>query len=94
MPEGDYALGGQRVIVKNGAARLEDGTLAGSVLTMPKTLENLIHLFGIDPIEACAMCTSTPAESIGVSGFGCIAAGSPVPLTRWSMEWKMKGIVM
>ncbi len=94
MPEGDYALGGQRVIVTNGAARLEDGTLAGSVLTMPKTLENLIHLFGIDPMEACAMCTSSPAESIGASGFGCIAAGSPVPLTRWSMDWKMKGIVM
>jgi N-acetylglucosamine-6-phosphate deacetylase len=93
MPEGEYALGGQRVIVKDGAARLKDGTLAGSVLTMPKALENLIHLFGIDPAEACAMCTSTPAASIGASGYGRIAAGSPVPLTRWSREWKMKGIV-
>ena len=61
MPEGEYSLGGQRVIVKDGAARLKDGTLAGSVLTMPKALENLIRLFGIDPAEACAMCTSTPA---------------------------------
>ena len=94
MPEGDYTLGGQRVFVKDGAARLADGTLAGSVLTMQQALENLIHLFGIDPAEACAMCTSTPAASIGASGFGCIAAGSPVPLTRWSREWKMKGIVI
>jgi len=93
MPEGDYALGGQRVIVKEGAARLEDGTLAGSVLTMPKALENLIHLFGIDPAEACAMCTSTPADSVGESGFGRIRAGSPVPLTRWSRKWEYKGIV-
>ena len=93
MPEGDYALGGQRVIVKDGAARLADGTLAGSVLTMPKALENLIHVFGIDPAEACAMCTSTPADSIGETRFGRIRAGSPVPLTRWSRRWKMKGIV-
>ena len=93
MPDGDYSLGGQRVIVKDGAARLADGTLAGSVLTMPKTLENLIHRFGIDPAEACAMCTSTPADSIGETRFGRITAGSPVPLTRWGRDWKMKGIV-
>lgn len=29
MPDGKYALGGQPVIVKNGAARLENGALAG-----------------------------------------------------------------
>ena len=93
MPEGDYALGGQRVIVKDGAARLVDGTLAGSVLTMPKALENLIHLFEIDPADACAMCTSAPADSIGETKFGRIRAGSPVPLTRWDRSWHMKGIV-
>ena len=93
MPEGNYSLGGQRVIVKDGAARLADGTLAGSVLTMPNALENLIHRFGIDPTEACAMCTSAPADSIGETRFGRITAGSPVPLTRWGRDWKMKGIV-
>ena len=93
MPEGEYALGGQRVIVKEGAARLADGTLAGSVLTMPKALENLIHLFGIDPTDACSMCTAAPADSIGATEYGRIRPGSPVPLTRWSRGWKMKGIV-
>ena len=93
MPDGDYALGGQRVIVRDGAAGLEDGTLAGSVMTMVKTLENLIHVFGIEAAEACAMCTSTPAASIGESRFGRIAEGSPVPLTRWSREWEFRGIV-
>ena len=93
MPDGIYSLGGQQVIVKDGAARLADGTLAGSVMTMPKTLWNLIHLFGIDPTEACAMCTATPAASIGESRFGRITAGSPVPLTRWNRNWEFKGIV-
>ena len=41
MPDGKYALGGQPVIVKNGAARLENGALAGSVLTLNKAIKNI-----------------------------------------------------
>ena len=93
MPDGEYALGGQKVYVRNGEARLEDGTLAGSVLTMPEALENLIHRFGIAPEKACAMCTSTPAASIGNRKFGRIQAGSPAVMTRWSSDWRMKEVV-
>ena len=89
MPDGVYTLGGQKVIVRDQAARLEDGTLAGSVLTMPAALENLILRFGIPPETACAMCTSTPASSIGEEKAGRIGPGSPVPLTRWNRNWHM-----
>lgn len=41
MPDGTYALGGQPVIVKNGAARLENGSLAGSILTLNKAIKNI-----------------------------------------------------
>ena len=41
MPDGIYTLGGQSVIVKNGVARLEDNTLAGSVLTLNKSIKNV-----------------------------------------------------
>ena len=93
LPEGEYALGGQKVFVRNGEARLADGTLAGSVLTMPKALENLIHLFGIRPETACAMCTCTPADSIGEKLAGRIAAGAPAVFTRWSRDWRMTGVL-
>ena len=93
MPEGSYTLGGQVVIVRGAEARLKDGTLAGSVLTMEKALENLIHRFGVEPETACAMCTSTPAASVGEEKAGWLRPGSPAPLTRWSAEWHMKGIV-
>lgn len=93
MPEGEYSLGGQPVTVKDGQARLQDGTLAGSVLTMGQALHNLIHRFGIAPIDAVRMCTSTPAESIGETVCGHIAAGSPVPLTRWDKDWNFIAIV-
>ena len=93
LPDGEYALGGQKVFVKNGEARLADGTLAGSVLTMPKALENLIHLFGIRPEDACAMCTCTPADSIGEKLAGRIVPGAPAVLTRWTRDWRMAGVV-
>lgn len=93
LPEGEYALGGQKVFVRGGEARLADGTLAGSVLTMPKALENLIRLFGIRPEEACAMCTCTPADSVGEKLAGRITSGAPGILTRWDPEWRMTGVV-
>ena len=92
MPDGTYALGGQEVLVKNGEARLVDGTLAGSVLTMPAALENLIHRFGIRPEEACAMCTSTPAASIGEQLAGRIVPGAPGIMTVWSPDWRMAAV--
>ncbi len=93
VPEGRYALGGYRVEVKNGEARLMNGTLAGSVLTLRKALENLIHRFGIDPADAVRMCTQTPAESIGEPLAGRIVPGAPLPLTRWSPDWQPMGII-
>lgn len=93
MPDGEYALGGQPVTVRNGEARLQDGTLAGSVLTMRQVLHNLIHRFGIAPIDAVRMCTETPAESIGEHTLGRIIPGCPVPLTRWSPDWEWRGII-
>lgn len=93
MPDGEYSLGGQAVYVKDNAARLTDGTLAGSVLTMPQALYNLIHRYGTNPPDACAMCTSTPAQSIGENVAGHMVPGSPGVLTRWSTDWRMKSVI-
>ena len=94
MPDGEYKLGGQQVYVREGAARLKDGTLAGSVLTMPEALHRLIHVYQCDPIDACRMCTSTPAESVGEKIAGHMVSGSPAVLTRWSPDWTMKSVIL
>ena len=93
LPDGAYALGGQPVTVRAGQARLADGTLAGSVLTMRQALHNLIHVFGVAPFDAVRMCTRTPAESIGERTLGRMIPGSPVPLTRWSQDWQYISII-
>ena len=93
MPEGKYALGGQDVYVKDGAARLASSVLAGSILTMPVALHNMIHRFGIAPEQAVRMCTLTPAESVGEQLAGRIIPGSPVPLTLWNADWELKQVL-
>ncbi|MGN0793509.1 MAG: N-acetylglucosamine-6-phosphate deacetylase [Aristaeellaceae bacterium] len=93
LPDGLYALGGQPVQVRGNEARLTDGTLAGSVLTMRQALHNLIHRFGIAPFDAVRMCTRTPAECIGEETLGRIAPGSPAPLTRWTKDWQFISIM-
>ncbi|QRN48710.1 N-acetylglucosamine-6-phosphate deacetylase [Macrococcoides bohemicum] len=56
-PDGVYDLGGQQVTVKDGVARIDTGSLAGSVLKMNQGLKNLIHFSGKD-LEALWRVTS------------------------------------
>lgn len=93
LPDGAYQLGSQPVTVRGGEARLADGTLAGSVLTMRQALHNLIHRFGVAPHDAVRMCTLTPAEAIGEPALGRIIPGSPAPLTRWRADWEFISII-
>ncbi len=93
MPEGQYALGGQTVYVKDGAARLQDGTLAGSTLTLVRALQNLIG-YGVPPEDAARMVTSAPALSIGEEAFGRLSVGAPAVLARFDRQWAFQGIVV
>ncbi len=76
MPDGLYELGGQRVVVRDGAARLENGVLAGSTLVLHRAVKNMITLAGIAPEVVIPMATSTPADSIHESRFGRIFPGA------------------
>lgn len=67
MPDGDdYHIGGLRVTVKDGQARLDNGSLAGSVLTLDVAVQNMVNLCGVPVHEAVAMASASPAESIGL----------------------------
>jgi len=66
LKDGTYDLGGQEVIVAKGQARLKDGTLAGSVLTMDKAVKNMVNKVGIQLPKAIQMASLNPARSIGI----------------------------
>lgn len=68
MGEGEYALGDRRVSMKDGVPRLEDGTIAGSVLLMHEALRNVMAFTGCTLPEAVRMAATTPARLIGEDG--------------------------
>lgn len=76
LPEGEYMLGDQRIFVKDGAARLVEGNLAGSTLTMLKAVRNMIEEIGVPMQEAFRMASSNPAQSIQLVDRGWIREGN------------------
>jgi len=67
MKCGTYDLGGRSVIVKDGKAELEDGTLAGSVLKMNEAMLNMKHNTSMDLIAIVNAGTKGPAEKLNVN---------------------------
>ncbi len=66
LGDGAFALGAQRVLVQGGIARLENGALAGSTLTMDAAFRNIIAATGCSPAEASRMCSASPARAVGL----------------------------
>ncbi|EST53300.1 N-acetylglucosamine-6-phosphate deacetylase [Brevibacillus panacihumi W25] len=66
MGEGKYDLGGQEVTVKGEEAKLADGTLAGSILTLNRAVENMVKLSRVPLPEAVQMASQTPASLLGL----------------------------
>ena len=81
MAPGNYRLGDRSVIVDSSTARLVDGTLAGSILTMDAGVRNMVEFSGCTQVEALAMASATPARILGLARKGRIAAGCDADLT-------------
>ena len=68
-------LGGQTIVVTRRTAELEDGTVAGSVLTMDAAFRTLVDRLGLPLVEAARMCATTPAAELGLADRGALASG-------------------
>lgn len=66
MPEGEYDLGGQNVIVKNEEARLDSGALAGSILKMNDGLRHLITYTGASIKDLWRVTSWNQAIALGI----------------------------
>ena len=73
--EGAYKLGGLDVSVADGVARLADGTIAGSVLTLSEAVRYAVHTAGVPLAVAVRAATQNPADMIGLPDRGRLAAG-------------------
>ena len=65
MPDGKYMLGDQEVAVIGGICRTAEGRLAGSTLTLDRSLRNVVRL-GVPLADAVQMLTLNPATLLGL----------------------------
>ena len=82
IPDGVSELGGQTVYVKNGEARLADGTLAGSVLRMNRAVQNMVTKVGVPFTQAVDYATINPARMLKIDDVaGSIKVGKNADFT-------------
>jgi N-acetylglucosamine-6-phosphate deacetylase len=67
MPDGAYAIDSRTITVRDGAVRLPDGTLAGSILTMDAALRNVAAVTGRPLRDLWPMSSLNAARAIGRS---------------------------
>ena len=65
LPDGEYESGGLKVFLKDGAARLADGTIAGSSATLLECVKTAVE-FGIPFDDAVKMASETPANMLRI----------------------------
>lgn len=92
LGDGTYRFGGHNVTVLEEIARLEDGTLASSTITMNEALRLTVES-GISLPDAVAMASTTPAGIVGFGSRGRIEAGCGADLVllndRFQVQWTM-----
>jgi N-acetylglucosamine-6-phosphate deacetylase len=87
LPAGSCArLGGRPITVRSEAAFLEDGTLAGSTLTMDGAFRMLLDRAGQSVVDAAAMCATTPSRALNLLDRGVIAPGARADLVVLDRE--------
>ena len=67
LPDGEYTMGRQRVIVRNGEARTPAGNLAGSTLTLERAVANMVRLVGVPLSSSLQMASLNPARVLGLA---------------------------
>ncbi len=94
MPDGEYTIAGLPVTVKHGKARLADGTIAGSTLTLVDGVENLSKFAGISFEDALYCATAAPAKMLGAyAEIGSIDVGKRANMIILDEDNNVSGVI-
>ncbi|MFP5108728.1 N-acetylglucosamine-6-phosphate deacetylase [Neobacillus sp. C211] len=88
MGDGTYLFGGHEVKVSDGVAKLTDGTLASSTVTMNEALQKAVQS-GIPLKDAVLMATQTPADILGMPNKGRIEPGADADLVLLNDQFEV-----
>ena len=95
LKDGEYLLGGQKVSVKGNCAKLQkDGSLAGSVTTLPDCVRYAVTKAGIPLETAIASATIRPALRLGIAAdYGSIEIGKYADLVIWDDTFRLRTVI-
>jgi N-acetylglucosamine-6-phosphate deacetylase len=94
MADGRYQLGDFSVQVAAGEARLPDGTLAGSLLTLDTAVRNLMSYTGCGLPEALSSVTAVPARLLALPDLGQVQPGALADLTLLTADGRVKAAIV
>jgi N-acetylglucosamine-6-phosphate deacetylase len=91
LPPGTRArLGGRPIVAGERTATLEDGTIAGSLLTMDGAFRLLVGQVGLSLVEAARLCATTPARALGLGDAGRLAPGLRADLVLLDRDLRVR----
>ena len=90
LDEGIYDLGGQEVTVKGGVARIANGSLAGSTLTLDTAVRNAMQFCEMEFQQVLPMATRVPAEAMHIyPQKGAVQVGSDADFAIFDKEYQV-----
>ena len=92
LGDGEYPLGDTTITVKDGAARIPAGNLAGSILQYHHGLANVARLTGLPLNELAKTTAANQARSLGLHDRGSIKQGLLADLTLLSREFEVRAV--
>ncbi|WP_409967941.1 N-acetylglucosamine-6-phosphate deacetylase [Bengtsoniella intestinalis] len=93
MPDGQYTLGGQDVVVKGRLATLLDGTIAGSATNLMHCMQTAITM-GIAPQDAVNAAAVNPAKALGIyDRVGSLDVGKEANFVILNPDFTLKQVV-
>ena len=92
--DGDYKLGALDVRVTDGQARLTDGTIAGSVLTLSDAVAYAVLTAGVPLADAVRAATQNPADLLGLADRGRIQTGLRADLVVLDADLRVRATLL
>lgn len=92
LPDGPAMLGELEVMLADGAARLANGTLAGSVTSLADGIRNLAAVVGSSLDQVIATATRNPAEVLEDTTRGRLEAGARADLVAFDADDRVAAV--
>lgn len=91
LPDGGYVLGELQIQVKDGVARTDSGSLAGSTQSLNYAIRTMVEQAGVPEIDAIKMASQTPAGILGIDHrLGCIESGKEASLIVTDQQYNVE----